>query len=227
MIQTILFDAFGTLFSLKLPTQDLQRIVGAQSGELLRLWREKQLSRTWLLQAMGRYENFNEVSKKTLEQSIVELGLKDTMSIRKVLLPIYQDPNVYPDVIPGLEQIKSMGCQTYILSNGTPEMLQNGIQKAGLHQVLDGFISVDEIRQFKPSRDVYYYALEKTGISLSHTLFVSSNQWDIAGALSAGLNAIWLNRDQKPFEDFGFEPKAIISSIQKLPGLVKSEFQQS
>lgn len=219
MTKAILFDAFGTLFSLDIQIDEIQQLAPNRWNELLRLWREKQLSRSWLFQSMGKYEDFNEVSKKSLEQSMKELGLTNH-KILELLLPIYQNPKAFEDVLPALVNLKSFGCKAFILSNGTPAMLSTGIRNTGLEPVLEGFVSVDEIKQYKPARDVYRHAVKKVGYSMEEIIFVSSNQWDVAGASNAGLDSIWLNRGQLLFEDFGFIPKAVIASLHELVELL-------
>jgi len=52
---------------------------------------------------------------------------------------------------------------------------------------------------------------------------VSSNAWDVIGARSAGLMAIWVQRDPyKIFEDWGIEPTAIVNSLSELPGALSA-----
>jgi 2-haloacid dehalogenase len=52
---------------------------------------------------------------------------------------------------------------------------------------------------------------------------VSSNAWDVIGARSAGLMAIWVKRDaHKVYEDWGIEPSAVINSLSELPEVLSS-----
>ncbi len=220
MKKLILFDAFGTLFSLSIQLDELDKYTHGKSELLLDRWRSKQLTQTWLLQTMNRYQDFGAVSAQTLDQVMRELGFTD-QAIRDLLLPIYHHPNMFNDVIQGLGKLKSLDVQLFILSNGTPSMLSAGIQKSRLNELLDGFISVDEIKSYKPAPAVYKYALSKLGYLKKDVLFVSSNQWDVAGAYFTGLPSVWLNRDAILFDDFGHQPIAEIKSLLELKDYLK------
>jgi 2-haloacid dehalogenase len=87
--------------------------------------------------------------------------------------------------------------------------------------LLDGLVSVDEVRSFKPDPAVYAYARRATGAMDAPLCLVSSNAWDVIGARSAGLMAIWVRRDpHRVFEDWGIEPSAVINSLSELPGVL-------
>lgn len=50
---------------------------------------------------------------------------------------------------------------------------------------------------------------------------VSCNAWDIVGARSAGLNAIWIDRAGKGWQDAalpGVRPTAIVRSLEQIIG---------
>jgi len=55
---------------------------------------------------------------------------------------------------------------------------------------------------------------------MDEVLFVSSNQWDVAGAYHAGLDVIWLNRKDESFEDLGHLPLSKISTLDNLSQLI-------
>jgi phosphoglycolate phosphatase-like HAD superfamily hydrolase len=55
----------------------------------------------------------------------------------------------FPDVKPGLEALKKQGIKLAILSNGEPKMLEAAAKSAGIRDVLDDIISVEEIKIFQ------------------------------------------------------------------------------
>jgi len=82
---------------------------------------------------------------------------------------------------------------------------------------------VDEVKSFKPDPAVYAYARRATGAMDQPLCLVSSNAWDVIGARSAGLMAIWVQRDPyKIFEDWGIEPTAIVNSLSELLGALSA-----
>jgi 2-haloacid dehalogenase len=53
--------------------------------------------------------------------------------------------------------------------------------------------------------------------------FVSSNSWDVAGAVSAGLRALWIQRSAaEPPEELGFRAERVVRAITDLPPLLGS-----
>ena len=55
-------------------------------------------------------------------------------------------------------------------------------------------ITVDEVKQYKPSPDVYYHLAREVGKEdeLQDIWLVSGNSFDVVGARSVGMNAIWV-----------------------------------
>ena len=75
-----------------------------------------------------------------------------------------------------------MALTTAILSNGSPEMLASAVKSAGMEDVLDHIISVDQIRLFKTSPESYGLVQKTISVNKDEVLFVSSNAWDALGA---------------------------------------------
>ena len=66
-------------------------------------------------------------------------------------------------------------------------MLVSVVENAGIADLLDAVISVDEVKIFKPSPRVYSLIEPHLKQDVSETGFVSSNNWDVNGAGAAGL----------------------------------------
>jgi len=83
-------------------------------------------------------------------------------------------------------------------------MLESGVQKTGIENIVNHIFSVDDIRIYKPRKEVYQMALEKLNTSAEDVLFFSSNQWDVSGASIFGLDAVWVNRNDEVREGLPF-----------------------
>ena len=57
--------------------------------------------------------------------------------------------------------MKKLGFRLAILSNGTPDMLNLVAKDTGFDTLMDAIISVDEVKIFKPSPQVYKLAPER------------------------------------------------------------------
>ena len=224
MFNTVVFDAYGTLF-------DVHSV--AELGEQLfpghgaALWRDKQIEYTRLVtlsdpDAGGSrfYQPFQELTLAGLRYACRRLGLELTSGKETALMARYSNLAAFPDAAPALRAIKVMGFATAILSNGNPSMLDAVVASAGLADALDEVISVDQVRQFKTS--LLTYALIEQRMKTPHekVLFVSSNAWDALGASWQGLRVFWVNRAKLPFEEIGPRPWATGASLADLPPLL-------
>ena len=128
----------------------------------------------------------------------------------------------FADVKPGLEQLKAMGLRLAVLSNGEPKMLQSATRSAGIADLLDAVISVDEVKVFKPNPRVYELASTHLSTPKSSVGFVSSNNWDVHGAGAAGLTTFWIQRaEAEPAEELGYPAAHVVQLLTDLPALVR------
>ena len=79
------------------------------------------------------------------------LNLDLTADKKKQLMDAYLSLAAFPDVKPGLETLKKAGVKLAILSNGEPKMLEAAAKSAGIRDLLDEIISVEEVKIFKVS----------------------------------------------------------------------------
>ena len=190
-IKAVIFDAFGTLFNLD--NSILNDIVHPSVPDILNYTREKQLSYTWLHSLMNDYRSFDEITTMALSDGCKRFGASPEL-VQK-LSRLYFAPVVFDDVIPGLQLLhKQSNVLLGILSNGTEEMLNSGIQLNQLEAFLDKVYSVDRVKVFKPDPRVYKMVTDDLRCAPAEVLFVSSNQWDVAGSARFGFQVCWLNR---------------------------------
>jgi 2-haloacid dehalogenase len=65
-------------------------------------------------------------------------------------------------------------------------MLEAAAKSAGIRDLLDNVINVDEVKIFKVSPRVYNLAPERMKVSNPELSFISTNSWDINAGASAG-----------------------------------------
>ncbi|MEM8525722.1 MAG: haloacid dehalogenase type II [Bacteroidota bacterium] len=200
------FDAFGTLFKVNIPSKRLEERTHEKGAQLLELWRRKQLEYTWLRTLMDSWADFNQVTADALKYATRSLGLNNYDELAALLMPIYRQPNCFEDVLPALQKLKEQEISTAILSNGTPEMLAAGVERTALTNFVDHIFSASSIQQFKVAPAVYQMVIDSLNIDRSEVLFFSSNAWDITGAKQFGFQTVWVNRNGGVFEELGVRP---------------------
>ena len=212
------FDAYGTLFDVHSAVRRHREEIGAHADEMSELWRVKQLEYTWTRTLMGEYRDFRVLTAQALDYAAARFGGLSA-GLREKLIAAYERLDAYRDAAPALHALKDAGAQTAILSNGTPEMLDNAVQSAGLAGLIDRVLSVDAVRQFKTAPEAYALVDQAFGVSRPSISFQSSNRWDIAGAAKFGFRTVWINRPGQPDEYADLPPDATLKSLEALQAL--------
>ena len=99
--------------------------------------------------------------------------------------------DAYPEVADTLRRLRQGGLRIALLSNGEPGMLAAGAKSAGIDDMLDAILSVEEVGVFKPHPRVYQLAVDRFAVRPDQIAFQSANAWDVSGAATFGLRAVW------------------------------------
>lgn len=219
MTLTLAFDVYGTLVDPSGMVVYLREDAGDSAEAVCRHWREKQVENAFRRGLMRYYEDFGTCTRQALQTVFRLHGLALSPEREDALIQLYLALPPFPDALEGLKAVADY--PRFAFSNGTYPALEKLLGHNGLSDHLDGVVSVDDIRSFKPDPAVYAYARRATGAFDAPLCLVSSNSWDVIGARAAGLMAIWVKRDPgMVFEDWGIEPNAVISDLTELPGVL-------
>ena len=221
-IKALAFDAYGTLFDVFSVTALCEQLYPGKGNQLAQIWRAKQLQYSLMRSLMGRHRDFWGLTEDGLVWATKNLQLDLTADKKKQLMGAYLSLAAFPDVKPGLEALKTQGIKLAILSNGEPKMLEAAAKSAGIRDLLDDVISVEEVKIFKVSPRVYNLASERLKVTNAKLGFISANSWDINGAASAGLNTFWIQRSAAEVpEELGFQATAVVKAITDLAPLLR------
>lgn len=213
-VHALIFDAYGTLFDVHSISTACESLFPGRGADLSRLWRTKQLEYTWLRSLMGRYADFETITRGALGYACGALGLELAQSDTISLMESYRQLSAFPEVKDALAALR--GRKLAILSNGSPAMLNALVEHAGMSELFDAVISVDELKMFKPHPSVYGLATKYLGVNANEIGFVSSNFWDVSGASSYGFRTFWINRSNSRPDELGFEPVAVVQRLDEL-----------
>jgi 2-haloacid dehalogenase len=215
-VAALVFDAYGTLFDVHSVAKRAEALFPGRGSALSAAWRAKQLEYSWLRTLMDRYEDFDRVTRASLDWALESLGLEADEGGRRSLIDEYRRLATFPEVPAALESLAATR-PLAILSNGHPAMLEAVVDHNGLRgRFRGGILSVHAARRFKPDPAVYRIAEEALGVPRALVGFVSSNGWDAAGAKSFGFRAFWVNRGRAPVERLGVRPDAILEDLAQL-----------
>lgn len=209
------FDAYGTLFDVHAAVRKHAAAMGPDGQAFSDLWRAKQLEYSWIRTLMGSYTDFWTLTEQSLDYAFARFPSADR-KLRAELLDAYWHLDCYPEVPSVLKHLKDRGARIAILSNGTPQMLQSAVKKAGLDLIIDDIFSVETVKSFKTAPVVYDMVTTTYRLYPDAVSFQSSNRWDIAGATKFGFRTVWINRNNMPDEYADFGPALILPSLESL-----------
>jgi 2-haloacid dehalogenase len=177
------------------------------------------LQYTWLRSLGGRHTDFWQVTGDALDFAMSTLHLAN-VPLRDRLMNLYWTLNPYPEVPEVLRRLKAAGMKIALLSNGTPAMLAAASTNAGIADLLDATLSVEEVKVYKPHPSVYELACERLKLDAARICFVSSNGWDAYSAKAFGFRVLWCNRLGQEPERIPETPDAQIATLTELPDFV-------
>ncbi|AAK41409.1 haloacid dehalogenase type II [Saccharolobus solfataricus] len=183
------FDLYGTILDLSAISQEMRR---------------KQLEYTWLLTIMGRYVDFDEITKIAISYTLGEDKIEEELNKWRSLRT-HQDAIYLKDI--------STIADIYILSNGTTKTIEELLKLNGLSSYFKGIFSAERVKEYKPSPKVYRYFLEAVK---GEAYLVSSNPFDVIGAKNSGMKGIYVNRRNMPVDPLGYEPDVVVRDFKEL-----------
>lgn len=217
------FDAYGTLFDVDGAARlAAENAPGSQLSdiwpELAANWRRKQLEYTWLRAIMGLHVDFWQVTQDGLDWALDAARIDDA-ELRATLLSLYRTLPAYGEVPEVLAELRAKGAATAILSNGSPDMLDDAARSAGISEQLDAVLSVETVGIFKPHTQVYDLVGAQFSTAPEEILFVSSNGWDAAGASAYGFDTVWVNRAGLPQDRLPAQAAHVAADLTTIPDI--------
>jgi 2-haloacid dehalogenase len=214
-IEAVSFDSFSTLVDVESSRRVLEPYT-EDPLEVTQTWRERALFYSVITDQLEEYETYYELHRLGLEYASELYGLGLSEAEIDELNEVYYDLEPFDDVAPVFEKLRDAGYDLYIVSNGDPKMLDEMVGSIGVDELLSETISADEIKIFKPAREIYEYAAEQAATPVERMVHVSAAVFDAQGAMNAGMQGVWINRKDLPQDPFGSPPDMVIESLYEL-----------
>ena len=216
--KAIVFDAYGTLFDVNSAAEKCKSKIGNKWESFANFWRTTQLEYTWLRSLMKKHKDFWKVTEDSLDKSMKVFNIDN--SLKKELLNLYKILSPYPEVKKVLTNLKEKKFRLAILSNGTPELLEELVKKNNLDNLFDDLFSIEQVKIYKPDSKVYDLPIKKYKIKPEEIVFLSANTWDVSGGGNYGYNSVWVNRNKSHFDNLDYHPKNEIGNLTQLLDIV-------
>lgn len=215
----IAFDVIETLF----PLEPLRRrlVDAGQPGHLLEVWFNRLLRDAVVLVATDGYRPFGEIAASALRATAPEPLDDDAIA---TVLAGFAELDPHPDVAPAMQRAGEAGIRMVTLTNGSARNTTALLQRAGVDRHIEQVLSVDDVRRWKPSPQIYQHAATSTGVPPEHIALVAAHAWDTHGAHNAGLTTGWVTRLEGQFpavfsppDVTGDDLVAVVDALLALP----------
>jgi 2-haloacid dehalogenase len=222
LIRVAVFDAYGTLLDVNAAMRAHAARLGPQWERISQEWRAKHIEYTWVRSLAGpaQHRDFWTLAQESLAVVAARHGIADQALLSDVLRA-YRRLDAYPEVPEMLRGLRDNGIGRAILSNGTPALLAEAAEAAGITGLLDAILSVEVVGVYKPDPRVYRLATEHFGLPASEMAFFSTNSWDAFGAHAFGFRVFWVNRGGQP-DEYGLRGTA--TELRDLGGVTLEDF---
>ena len=212
-LKAVVLDVFETLFTIE-PLGEKLRAAGLPSGAL-QIWFARILRDAFALEVTGEYKTFREIAGARLETFMSEQKLEPDRSIIDRVVTAFADLPAHSDVNPGLQLLQDANVRIATLSNGSAET-EKLFRNAKLENFVERYVSIDEVKHWKPSREVYLYAAETLHVDPAQLALVAAHDWDIQGANHAGLGTAFVARKGQAFSAVMKKPDVSGGSLEEV-----------
>ena len=217
MATTLAFDVYGTLINTHGVLSLLENMIGDKAKNFSNTWREKQLEYSFRRGLMQNYVPFSVCTKQALDYACLAHKTPLSDEQKQQLLEQYKILPAFDDVKKGLEQLKAQNYRLFAFSNGAADAVNTLLETAGIIDYFEGVVSADDMKTFKPNPGVYSHFLREANSTGANTWLISSNPFDITGAISHGMRGAWIKRSEDSiFDPWEIQPTTIATDLVDL-----------
>ncbi|MBX2938875.1 MAG: YjjG family noncanonical pyrimidine nucleotidase [Ferruginibacter sp.] len=133
-----------------------------------------------------------------LEFKVADEELSKTLGVKFLdILPIQKE--VFPYTFEILRYLSDKGYVLHLITNGFQKTQRTKLMHSGLEPYFRHMITSECSNSVKPKKEIFEYALQKSGAALNESLMIGDNlDADIQGAINAGMDSVFVNHTQKP-----------------------------
>ncbi|MCO5237744.1 MAG: YjjG family noncanonical pyrimidine nucleotidase [Chitinophagaceae bacterium] len=106
---------------------------------------------------------------------------------------------LFPHTIEILEYLRNKGYALHLITNGFESVQHSKLKHSGLTGFFEVVITSEGSNSLKPQKEIFDYALKKTGASQKESIMLGDDmEADIGGAKNAGIDQVYVNHNNIP-----------------------------
>ena len=222
MAPIIVFDVNETLLDLAPVRAWFRQRFGDHPDA--RTWFSELLRLSFVSSVTDLYVPFTDLAVSALETVTAMSGATIASDDIAEIKGLFVRLPPHPDVVEGLALLVESGFTLAALTNSPLSTARVQLGNAELSRFFEAIMSVEMVNRFKPHRSVYLAAAHHLDVSVSDIVMVAAHDWDIAGAMAAGLDSVFIARPGQ-FYSPAFPPPTLSSpDIANAAGIIIDEF---
>ncbi|UPM44479.1 haloacid dehalogenase type II [Halocatena salina] len=214
-VSVVAFDSYSTIVDVDTAARALSEHTD-DAESVSDLWRSRSLSYAMHSALIDTYRPFDDLLRDSLDYALAVNDITVDENEREQILEVYHNLAVFEDVHEGIRRLTDGGYDCYIVSNGTPEMLDSLVEHADIGAYIEETISADEVGIYKPAPEPYREAATRSETPIKEIAYVAAGWWDVRGALHAGMVSVRIDRKGLPWSPYDGTPVATIETFHDL-----------
>lgn len=210
----IVFDVIETLFPLEPLRAKLEE--AGLPAHTLETWFAQLLRNAFALNATDSYSPFRDIAVDSLQAQASAHGRALTQEQLSGIIGNFAKLDAYDDVAPAMAHLAEGGIRLVALTNGSAEVTHKLLDRANVSHLIEQVISVDEVRLWKPRKEVYLHCAQRCGVEPSAMMLIAAHAWDVHGASKAGLRTGFLRRQGQAFAQVMQKPELYADDLHHL-----------
>lgn len=206
----VAFDVIETVFSLESLRPRL--LAAGLPGHMLETWFAQVLRDAFALDATGVYKPFREVATAALQGLFAEPRQADSARADGII-DGFTELDAHPDAGPAMQRLRDAGIRIVMLTNGSAKVTETLLERAGFRDLVERTVTVDEVKHWKPRKEVYLHCAETVGVEPQRLALVAAHAWDIHGGRRAGLITAYVGRSGQAFPATMARPDIVGSTL--------------
>ncbi len=215
---TILFDINETVLDLNSLKPKFKAAFGNEA--VTATWFSMLLHTSTVCILTDTKSNFATLAGIMLDTIAARSGVKLSGEMRTDILSSFASLPPHADIKPALTRLQSAGYRTVAFSNSSLKLITAQIENAGLTEYFNDIVSVEEAESFKPDPKVYEFVTRRINQPINALRLVATHDWDTHGALSAGMNAAYIDRSGAPYHSQYLQPDVYATTMDGIVGQI-------